>query len=109
MRDLVFKNLTSIEKRRKVISSSEVTDNNGIHSVINRHFMYMVREVACGSEMPKPEPHVHVIKDRNTKDQRESFFCKIKGGVYVMHEEKVFLVNYMHTLRIQLTSATQRA
>lgn len=108
MRDLVFRNLTSFEKKRRIVASSEVIDNNGIHSVIHRHFMYMVREVSSG-QMPKIDPYVKVIKQRNSVTQQEHFFCKIKGSVYAMHQEKVFLVVYMHTLRIGLSTLPQAA
>jgi hypothetical protein len=105
MRDLLFKNLTSEDKRRKIIASSEVIDREGVRSVINRHFVCLVREVAAG-EVNRPEPYVHVVKEHNTQEQRERFFCKIKGSVCAVSNGKLFLILFMHSLKISLV-ATQ--
>jgi len=106
MRDLLFKNLTSNDKKRKIISSSEVVDKEGIHSVIHRHFVCMVKEVE-GNKVSQPVPSVHVIKEHNTKEQKERFFCKIKGSMYALNNKKLFLVLFVHSLKINLNAAQQ--
>ena len=85
MRDLLFKNLTSLEHKRKIIASSEISDKEGVHSVIRRHFIYMVKEVKS-QELEKPLPYLYVEKIRNTKEQKQKFFCKIKGSVYAINQ-----------------------
>jgi hypothetical protein len=105
MRNLVFKNLTSDDRRKRIITSCEVADKRGVHSVIQRHFVCMVKEVK-DYETQKPSPYLFVLKERNTKDQKEKFFCKIKGSVCAVSGGKIFLVLYMHTLRIDLTTSS---
>lgn len=106
MRDLLFKNLTSSDRKRKVISSSEISDKEGVHSVIRRHFVCMVKEVKEGV-IDKPAPYLYVVKEHNTKEHREKFFCKIKGSVCALNQGRVFLIVFMHSLRIDLLSAPQ--
>ena len=103
MRDLLFKNLTSREKKRKILSSSEIVDKEGIRSVIRRHFVCLVKEV---KEKPagKPLPYLYVLKQRNTKAQKERFFCRIKGSMYAINNKKLYLLLFMHSLKITLTS-----
>jgi len=36
MRSLLYKNLTSADRSRRVIASSETTDKEGVHSVVRR-------------------------------------------------------------------------
>jgi hypothetical protein len=106
MRDLLFKNLTSGDKKRKILVSSEVLDKQGIRSVIRRHFVCIVKEVK-DTTMERPLPQVHIVKEHNTRQRREHFFCKIKGSVYLASGGKLFLILFMHSLNINLFDLAQ--
>ncbi len=106
MRDLLFKNLTSNDKKRKIIASAEIVDKQGVRSIIRRHFICMVKEVK-DNRMGKPLPHLYVIKERNTREHKEKFFCKIKGSIYTIYNSKLFLILFMHSLKINLIAITQ--
>lgn len=106
MRDLLFKNLTSNEKKRKILSSSEIMDKQGIRSIIHRHFVCIVKEIN-DKQISKPEPYLYVLKERNSKEQIEKFFCRIKGSIYAVHKGKLFLIVFMHSLKISLTPVPQ--
>lgn len=106
MRDLVFKNLTSESKRRRVISSSEVANKEGVRSVIHRHFICVIKEISH-KEMQRPVSYLHVLKEHNNKECRERFFCKIKGSVYAVNKDKLYLILFMHSLSISLTAVPQ--
>lgn len=101
MRDLLYKNLTSLDKRKRIIASSETLDKEGLRRVIHRHFVYMVKEVAQRDDL-KPSPYVYVLKERNNVQQREKFFCRIKGSMYLAQDNKIFLILFTHSLRISL-------
>lgn len=103
MRDLLYKNLTSADRKRRVIASSEITDKEGVHSVVRRHFSCMIKQVEK-SDVVKPAPYLYVLKERNTREKREHFFCKIKGSLLATNKNKIFLVVFIHTLSIQLTA-----
>ena len=102
MRDLVFRNLTSQDKRRRMIQATEVASAQGIHSVIRRHFIYMAREIKDNS-VSKPVPYLFAVRDRNSRELRERFFCKIKGATKVAIHEKTYMVYFIHTIQICLT------
>ena len=103
MRDLIFRNLTSGDRKRKVIASSEIMDRQGVHSVIHRHFVCMVREIK-DKKMEKPQPYLYVLKEHNALEQKEKFFCRIKGSVYTIANDKLFLILFMHSLKISLVA-----
>lgn len=105
MRDLVFKNLISNDKKRRVFSSSEVVDKEGIRSVIRRHFVCMLKEIKEVNAAVKPLPYLYVLKSKNSKENREKFFCRIKGSLFAQFNGKQFLVLYMHSLKICFSSA----
>lgn len=104
MRDLLYRNLTSVDRRRKVISSSEISDKEGVHSVVRRHFVWMIKPVD-NANLEKPAPYLYALKERNSLEKREHFFCKVKGSLLAVNKEKLFLVIFSHTLSIQLTTS----
>jgi hypothetical protein len=107
MRNLLFKNLTSNDRKRRVVSSSEISEREGVRSVIRRHFIYIVKEVS-NPNIEKPKPYLYVLKEQDTKEQRQKFFCKLKGSILAINRGKLFLIVFMHTLKIDLISNPQK-
>lgn len=106
MRDLLFKTLTSEDKKRKVLASSEIVDRQGVRSIIRRHFVCTVKEIK-DNEVKKPLPYVYVLKEHNTKEHKEKFFCRIKGSIYAVSNGRLFLILFMHSLKITLVAISQ--
>jgi len=104
MRDLLFKNLTSADKKRKIISSSEIVDRQGVRSIIRRHFVCIVKEVKK-PDTAELHPQLFVIKQRNTKEHTERFFCKIKGTLCAVNKGTLYSIYYLHSLNVNLCSA----
>lgn len=114
MRDLLFKNLTSNDKRRKILASSEIVDKQGVRSIIHRHLVCIIEEVkprladkeeVNDSERKCPLPYLYVLKEHNSKEQREKFLCRIKGSMYVINNGRLFFVRFTHSLKINLIPA----
>jgi len=101
MRDIIFKNLTSLNKKRRVFASCEITDKQGIRSIVHRHSICIVKEVNK-AENEESMPDIYVRKEHNADRQIENFFCKIKSAAYLLHQEKLYLVLFMQSLRINL-------
>lgn len=107
MRDLLFKNLTSSDRKKRIISSSEIVDRQGTRSIIHRHFACIVKEIQGQNNLEKPAPYLYVLKEHNTKKQKEKFFCRMKGSIYAVANGRLFLILFMHSLKIYLTSTPQ--
>ena len=106
MRDLLFKNLTSQDRKKRIITCSEIVDKQCIRSIIHRHFVCMVKEVDI-NQTEKPLPYLYVLKERDTHNQIEKFFCRIKGSVYFLYNDKLYLILYAHSLKIGLRALPQ--
>ena len=106
MRDLLIKNLTSIEKKRRIIASSEVFEEEGFLNIIHRHFICLIKEI---TKIPasKPMTYMYVLRQRNTQEQKEKFFFRVKSSIYVTYHDKLFLVLFMQSLRIDLFPVPQ--
>ena len=106
MRDLLFKNLTSDDSKRKILTSSEIMDKQGVRSIIHRHFICIVKEIK-DKQITKPLPYLYVLKEHNNREQKEKFFCRIKGSIYAINNGRLFLILFMHSLKISLTPVPQ--
>lgn len=107
MRDLLFKNLTSNDRRRKILASTEIADKQGVRSTIHRHFVYIVKEIK-DTKVERPQPYLYVLKEHNTREQKEKFFCRIKGSIYAVNKGRLFLIVFMHSLKICLAFIPQK-
>jgi hypothetical protein len=101
MRELLLKNLTSLEKKRKILCWAEVSRNNGILTKVNRRFIYVVREHPKMDQLSE-QPEFFIFKKHDTKLKTEKFILRIKGNFYVTCEDKIYLVTYCHSLKIRL-------
>ncbi len=109
MRDMVFKNLTSQDKKRRILWASETINEDGILTKIHKYLIYIVKEVQKEEAHQTPKPEVYVIKQRNTKDKTEKFQIKMKGSIYCIAKERCFYVTFCHTLKIDLCSSHLQA
>jgi len=107
MRDLVFKNLTSRNKSRRILLAKEIINEEGILTKIQKHLIYDIRELRNNNTQDlKTNNELFIIKEKNTKLKTESFFIKMKSSVYVNSDKRVFLVNFLHSLKIGLSAVT---
>lgn len=110
MRDLVFKNLTSKDRSRKILLARETIDEDGIHTRIQKHLIYNVRELSQDSSSKEEiKSELFITKEKNTKLKTESFFIKMKSGMYANCNEKVFIVNFLQSLKIELSPTIKEA
>ncbi len=109
MRDLIFKNRISPDKRKKLISSSEVINNTRTITIIRRHFICLIKEINKEGSFNKTKPIIYVRKETNHKLQFERFFCKIKGNFITEIGGKSYLLIFSHSLKINLKAVLANA
>lgn len=106
MRDLVFKNLSSKDRSRKILFAKEIINEDGIHTRIQKHLIYDVHElVEDYSKDKEVKSELFITKEKNTKLKTESFFIKMKSGMYANCNERLFIINFLQSLRIELSPA----
>lgn len=109
MRDMVFKNLTSQDKRRRILWASETINEDGILTKIHKYLIYIIKEVKKDNVHKIDQPEVFVSKNRNTQDKTEKFHIKMRGGLFCTAQGKYFFVNFCHTLKIDLSKAPEQS
>lgn len=102
MRDLLFRNLTSKKKQRRCLSMYEVVKQDGILAKTHRHAVYSFEKVPnANQELEKPT--LNVIRLHDSKTKKDKVFCKMKGKVFAFCNKTIYLVSFVHTLRIELS------
>lgn len=104
MRDLLFRNLTSLGKNRRRLSLIENIDRNGVIAKSQRHVIYSIKEVPNTNTILE-KPTLSVIKIHNSEKNLDRLFCKMKGSLFAMYNQKIYLISFVHTLRINLSNS----
>lgn len=103
MRNLVFKNLTSEDRTKKIIVSTETFDKSGIRTYISRHLICLIREITPDESLSQVSPSLYILKERNNQTQKERFIFRLKGSIYTVVNGHLYLISFLHSLRIKLT------
>ncbi len=101
MRELLLKNLTSLEKGRKIISVSELSHRDGYLAHTERHLIYMVKK-SQNLRDNLASPRLYILKVHDSKQNIEKLFFKVKGNFYVVTNSCLYIVNFCHSFKIQL-------
>lgn len=107
MRELLLKNLTKLEKGRKIISVSEVSKRDGYLAHTERHLIYMVKKT---QDLRKglSQPRLYILKVHDSKQRQEKLFFKVKGNFYVVSQNCLYIVYFCHSFKIQLNDITHK-
>jgi len=100
MRNLVFKNLTSKDRTRKILLAKETFNEEGITTTIQKHLIYFVREIKESNAKDKINPELFITKEKSTQNKTESFFVKMKANMFANCEGKLYSINFLHSLKI---------
>ena len=107
MREILFKNLTSLHKRRKTLSISERSEDNECQTYVKKNFIYLVSPQATMDD-PLSAPVIYIKKIRDTKTQQEIFSFRIKGYFYLARDTSFFKVRFCHGLKIYIFWKTKQ-
>ncbi len=107
MRELLFKNLTSLDKGRKVVSISDSSLRDGYLAHTERHFIYMVKE-SQNIRRDLTQPLFYILKVHDSKQKREKLFFRVKGSFYVVTDNCLYVVYFCHSFKIELHDTTHK-
>jgi hypothetical protein len=113
MRDILFKNSTSLDHQRRDIFFSERFIQQGVTTETQKHFIYFIRDHAFLNNPEKLQEwvkkYVHqgprlknlsVLKSYDSKIGEERFEVKIVGNLYVLREQDIFNVDFTQIFKI---------
>jgi len=102
MRDIIFKNLTSQDRRKKVIVSDETFDKSGVRTHITRHLICLVKKIDPQDKITHPLPYLYILKERNHQKEMQRFIFRLKGSIYTISGGNLYLITFLHSLKINM-------
>ncbi len=112
MRELLFKNITSENKKRKDLYVSETIDKNGVTTTTQRHSTYVLgtcnkfetfeklAEWKKTTGLNVDKRHVFIIKKRDTKFRKDMFVCYVIGRFYAVSGFDIYSIAFKHSFEI---------
>lgn len=112
MRELLFKNMTSQDKKRKDLYVSETVSRDGVVTTTQRHSTYILN--ACNKfntlekmtewknkiDLKTEKRHIFVIKKRDTKTNKYMFICDVVGRFYAVSGFDIYSIAFKHSFEI---------
>ena len=112
MRDVLFKNLTSLNHHSRDILLSEAFIRNGVTTKTQKHFVYSVRDHTVLKnahelktwlkEYANSGPRLKdlsVLKSLDSKTGKEKFEVRITGNLYVLREQGIFNIDFTQVFK----------
>ena len=114
MREVIFKNLTSVQSRKKDILLKEVFERDGVLARTERRSFYFIKDVIHlesddelqkwvdlqGEQNEKMKRHFHIMKEHNDALGIDKFICKILGTFYAVIDRDIYAVCFLHSFKI---------
>ena len=116
MRELLFRNLTSIESRKKDIFLKEAFEKDGLLTKIERRCFYFIKEIRHldnEEELQKwidskpdltdrDKRHFHIFKEHNDSHGEDKIVCKIAGIFYAVVDRNVYTIAFLHSFKVDV-------
>ena len=117
MREILFKDLTSIASRKKDIFLREVFERDGVIAKTERRCFYFIKEVLpvdgpdrlqewlnSQSETPSPKKrHFYILKEHSDSLGEDKVVCKIAGTFYAVAGQNVYTIAFLHSFKARFS------
>ncbi len=112
MREMVFKNMTSEDKKRRDLYITETIEQDGKKTVTQRHSIYTIKSHSKFNnakeliDWQKTVPanrnnrHIFIFKKRDTRLKKDSFVCDVVGNVYAVVKNELYSIAFKHSFEI---------
>jgi hypothetical protein len=115
MREILFKELTSGNLRKKDTVLREIFEKDGVVAKTERRCFYFIKDVmqtqnAGGlqewlNDQNKPNSqekrHFHIMKEHNDSSGEDKVICKITGTFYAVFNNTVYSIGFLHAFKVR--------
>ena len=115
MREILFKNLTSSNLRKKDTVLREIFEKDGIVAKTERRCFYFIRDVIhlqdaadmqrWLDEQKTPDAmnrrHFHIMKEHSDSLGEDKVSCKISGIFYAVFNNTVYSIGFLHSFKVR--------
>jgi len=123
MREMIYRNLNSLDRRQKDLTLAEIREDQGITTQLDKRYTYCVKSVRLETlphdalplegasdvwqlqSNPGKARQIFVRKRRHATDGTEEFTYKIVGSFYAVRDTDAYLIVYRHILHMCVTDS----
>lgn len=116
MKELLFTNHTSRDKKRRELTISELTEKDGMVRTIMRRCSYYVKkqteitqpvdldELAVkGADGEKAKfREFHILRYHDSQLHEDKFSWKVDGSLFIVTSENLFTIDFSHSFEVDM-------
>ena len=120
MREVLFKNLTSVSSRKKDIFLKEVFEKDGMVARTERRCFYYIKDIKHlesddelqrwisqqGDAGNMNRRQFHIMKEHSDAHFEDKIICKILGTFYAVINRTVYTIGFMHSFKVRFEKAS---
>lgn len=117
MREVVYKNLTSLNSRKKDIFLREVFEKDGVIAKTERRCFYYIKDII---HLDKPDDlqkwlssqggagalnkrQFYIYKEHSDTLCEDKLLCKVLGSFYAIVDQCIYTIAFLHSFRVRFT------
>lgn len=120
MREVVYKNLTSANSRKKDIFLQEIFEKDGITAKTERRYFYFIKDIvnlaqpddlqrwvsSHGAVGVADKRQFHIFKWHSDTSGEDRVICKILGNFYAVVNNAVYTIAFLHSFKVRFWKGT---
>ena len=122
MRELIFKNLTQVESKKRDVSVEEIVERNGLVSSTKKRSLYFIRgshKIESQKDLQewmqkrkvdnaKNKKFFHILRNYSDKRKADKLMCKMRGSFYIISDDLVYNIVFVHTIKVKMRKARKK-
>lgn len=113
MREVIFKNFTSVQSRKKDIVLREAFEKDGVVAKTERRCFYYIKDVKrladetdlqkwvdAQAEIKLAQRQFHIMKEHNDRLGEDKVICKIAGSFYAVINNVIYNIAFIHSFKV---------
>lgn len=118
MRELLFKNLTSEDHKKRDLFVQESVEKDGILAMTTRRCLYFVKEIIhidnpmdlkkiaeAKAKTDGNKRHFHVLKEHDSNLGIDKLMCKVAGTFYAIVNDYLYCIVFIHIFKVSFIAA----
>ncbi len=120
MREVIYKNLTSLAQRKKDIFLKEIFEKNGVIAKTEKRCFYFIKEIKKLGKSEDLEKwiklqndnkavdgrHFYILKRHDDENGEDRLVCKIAGTFYAVTDNSVYTIAFLHSFKVSVMKAS---
>lgn len=117
MREVIYKNLTSLNSRKKDIFLQEVFEKDGVTAKTERRCLYFIKDIIhldAPDDVQKwmakqgelgmmNKRQFYIFKRHNDSPGEDRLICKILGNFYAIIDNSVYIIAFLQSFKIRFS------